>query len=102
MLSGANDGPQLIVLELLGGLDDDDERRRARTGVTQYTPEAIVVPRELLRAGYRQDDLTTHRLEVTLIVGGTCLDEDALIDQRGHRLAPELPLDRASAQNLDD
>jgi hypothetical protein len=93
---------RLVVLELLGGLDDDDQRSGACARSAKNALQVIDVPRQLLGRGDRQDDLTSHLLEVALAVCRTCLYQYITGFGRRRRLVAELSFDRAATRNLDD
>lgn len=101
-LSRLYNGRQLTIVELLGGLDDDDERRRAGPRLPQDMLNLIGAPLQLLRSRNRQDDLAGQRLEVAFIVGRRGLDENLTTADHRRRRVSKLPLQRATAGNLND
>jgi hypothetical protein len=102
MTSGSEDGRRLVVLQFLGGLDDDDKRRGAGADSAEDALHVHAAPRQLLGRRDGQDDLTGHRLEMALIVGRASLHEYVIVAESRWRLVAELALDRAAARDLDD
>ena len=92
---------QLVVAQLLGGLDDDDERlgslARARDHAANLGGSA---PAPRARAP-RARPCHGGRLEEPVGVGGPDLDHDVAAGT-ARRAAAELALDRAATRHLDD
>ena len=102
MLSGFDDGRHLVILEFLRGLDHDDERRRAGPRLSDDSLNLIGMPCQLLRSQYREDHLAGQRLEIALVVRRRGLDENLMTPDRRWRCGVKLPLDSATARNLDE
>ena len=92
----------LLVSQLLTGLDNDDQRRGPGAGLVDHAPELRGLAAKLLRSGKREDDIAGQFLQNTVVVGPARLNNYVIGAQGEGTLMAELLLDRAPARHLDD
>lgn len=65
-------------------------------------PQPVHLPFELTKRRNRQDSLSGKRLEITLRIGRTRLNQDDIASEGLRRLVMQLPLDRTAPGDLKD